>query len=141
MTSNYLLYPYPARLCAPCALTDLKNQSNWENNMTHINPIHIVYISSIPLQCIHANVQLLHIFINNFYLIHEGLFYKSSNILQVYLTFKHSSKCIEKHLAYTFFAHFNLKHLRMGWCTIYQVNSKSRVASQRTQQWFLSLTQ
>ena len=29
----------------------------------------------------------------------------------------------------------------ISWCTIYQVNSKSRVTSQRTQQWSLSLTQ
>ena len=28
-----------------------------------------------------------------------------------------------------------------GWCTIFQVNSKSRVTSQRTQQWSLALTQ
>ena len=28
-----------------------------------------------------------------------------------------------------------------GWCTLYQENSKSRVTSQRTQQWFLALTQ
>ena len=28
-----------------------------------------------------------------------------------------------------------------GWCTIYQVNSKSWATSQRTQQWSLSLTQ
>ena len=33
-----------------------------------------------------------------------------------------------------------LKEL-FGWCTTYQVNSKSRVTSQRTQQWSLALKQ
>lgn len=69
--------------------------------MTYVNPIHIDYLLSIPLQCIHAQCTVFTRSYQQFYIQYVQIyFYKSDNILQVYKTFKHSSKCRGKHLEY-----------------------------------------